>query len=141
MMTNFEETILFSLYRVSTAFKALLEKNLREIDLHSGQVFILFELWKKDGQSQIELADSLKITPPTVHHMIKSLAEKGFISCRQSTEDARRVTVFLTTKGLQARSQIEECWEKLEKEILKDFTETEKLILQQLFGKLKTVLQ
>jgi DNA-binding MarR family transcriptional regulator len=140
-MINFEETILFSLHRISTTFKVLLEKSLQEVDLHSGQVFVLFELWKKDGQSQIEIANSLKISAPTVHHMVKSLAEKGFVSCQQSPDDARRIVVFLTSKGIQVRPQIEDCWEKIEKNLLVNFTDTEKLILDQLFGKLKTNLQ
>ncbi len=110
---------------------------MNEINLHSGQVFILISLWKQDGQSQIELSKNLNLAPPTVNKMVKSLLENDFVTSQKEQKDGRIMRVFLTNKALKFKSLVEEQWVKVEAQILLNFTETEKLILFQLFDKLK----
>lgn len=136
-MTNIEETITYLLTPVSNAYWTNLEKAMNEIELHSGQVFVLLSLGKQDGQSQIELSKNLNLAPPTVNKMIKSLIEGGFVRSQRGKTDTRIVRVFLTDKGSEIKHLIEEQWQKLEARTLLNFTETERLILFQLFGKLK----
>ena len=136
-MINFENTITYLLTPISNAYWANLEKAMNEINLHSGQVFVLVALWKQDGQSQIELSKNMNVAPPTVNKMVKSLIESGFIRSQRDTKDTRIVRIFLTKKGNDCKNLIEEQWLKLEVQILSNFTETEKLILFDLFGKLK----
>ena len=59
-----EGTVSFMLSRVTTAFRNSLERNMSAVGLHSGQVFILFELWKHDGQRQVDLAAPLSVFDP-----------------------------------------------------------------------------
>ncbi len=140
-MIDIENTITFLLTPISNAYWANLEKAMNEIKLHSGQVFVLISLWKQDGQSQIELSKNLNLAPPTVNKMVKNLVKSGFVRSQRGEKDTRIVRVFLTDKGYEIRSLIEERWLKLETRTLLDFTETEKLILFQLFGKLKENLK
>ena len=137
---NFNETISFLFVQISTVFKAQLEKKLNEIGLHSGQVFILFELWKADGLSQIDLSINLRVSPPTVNKMVKSLTENGFVSCNKCNLDGRMMRVFLTQKGFDVRPEVEEQWQKVEEQLLTNLTATEKLVLSQLFEKLSVSL-
>ena len=136
-MIDFKNTITYLLTPISNAYWANLEKAMNEINLHSGQVFVLVALWKQDGQSQIELSKNMNVAPPTVNKMVKSLIESGFIRSQRDTKDTRIVRIFLTKKGNDCKNLIEEQWLKLEVQILSNFTETEKLILFDLFGKLK----
>ena len=66
-MIDFENTITYLLTPISNAYWAKLEKSMNEINLHSGQVFVLVALWKQDGQSQIELSKNMNVAPPTVN--------------------------------------------------------------------------
>ena len=136
-MIDFENTITYLLTPISNAYWANLEKAMNEISLHSGQVFVLVALWKQDGQSQIELSTNLNLAPPTVNKMVKNLVESGFIRSQRDTKDTRIVRIFLTEKGNNCKNLIEEQWVKLEVQTLSNLTETEKLILFDLFGKLK----
>jgi MarR family transcriptional regulator, organic hydroperoxide resistance regulator len=136
---NFNETIPYLFVQISTAFKSRLEKKLNEIGLHSGQVFILFELWKLDGLSQIDLSANLKLTPPTINKMVKSLAENGFIACNKCESDGRLMRVFLTQKGIDVRPKVEEKWKEAEELLMSNLTMTEKLVLSQLFEKLNVM--
>jgi len=113
---------------------------LQEFNLHSGQVFILFELWKKNGLSQIELTSILRVSPPTVNKMVKSLKNNGFIACTGCPTDGRLTRVFLTPQGAAIRPQIEEMWKRLEIELVENLTPTEQIILSQLFSKINETL-
>lgn len=113
---------------------------MRQIGLHSGQIFVLISLWSKDGQTQIEIANQLNLSPPTINKMIKSLEKNDFVSSRRSKTDGRKVRVFLSDKAIEIRGKVDEQWQKLEDDFFAPLNETEKLILQQIFDKLKAQL-
>ncbi len=136
-MIELENTITYFLTPISNSYWTKLEKAMNEINLHSGQVFVLLSLFKEDGQSQIELSKNLNLAPPTVNKMVKNLVEDDFVFTKNDEDDGRILRTFLTQKSFDSRSLIEEQWLKIETQIFTDFTETEKLILFQLFGKLK----
>lgn len=135
-----ENTINYLLTPITNAYWANLEKAMNAIELHSGQVFVLISLWENDGQSQVELAANLNVSPPTVNKMVKGLAQSDFVKLQNDKQDGRVVRVFLTKKGLEIRQAVEEQWRKLEEQIFTNFSETEKLIVFQLFEKLKNNL-
>ncbi len=135
-MIDFEKTLTYLLTPISNSYWSILEKSMNEINLHSGQVFILISLLKEDGQSQIELSKNLNLAPPTVNKMIKSLVESNFVMTKNDNEDGRVLRTFLTRKSFDSKNLIEKQWAKIETQIFLNFTETEKLILFQLFDKL-----
>lgn len=133
---KFNETIPFLLAQISTYFKVEIEKHLNEFDLHGGQIFILFELWETDGLSQIELSANLRVSPPTINKMVKSLKNNGYVGCADCPNDGRIVRVHLTSKGETIRPQIEEQWKIIEEKLVANLTATEQLVLTQLFEKI-----
>lgn len=134
---DIENSLTFLLMQTSIVYRNQFQKVMNEIGLHSGQVFVLFSLWKEDGQSQIDLVKNLKLSPPTINKMIKSLDRSGFVKCQKCSQDGRMMRVFLTEKGLQSKTAVEVLWEKFELQSFSKLTETEKLILMQLFRKLQ----
>ena len=137
---RFEETLPYLIAQISTVYKASLERSMRAVDLHGGQVFVLLLLWQEDGLSQIRLADKLRVSPPTINKMVKSLASNGYVECRRCVGDGRLMRIFLTEKGRSIRPAVERQWQQLETVLLENLTETEKLILFQLLAKLKDSL-
>lgn len=133
----FEDTVSFMLAKVTTAFRNALERHMGEIGLHGGQVFVLLELWKQDGLRQIDLATRLNLSPPTVNKMLKGLIEINLVTRSRSDGDARSTRVFLTKKGISIRGDIETQWHELEESCLSGLTETERLVLFELLGKLR----
>ena len=107
------------------------------LGLHSGQLFVLINLWENDGQSQIDLAKNLNLTPPTINKMVGSLQRNGFVQCRKCENDGRSVRLFLTEKGFQSKILVEEKWVEIEAFSFANLTDTEKLMLFQLFNKVK----
>jgi DNA-binding MarR family transcriptional regulator len=138
---NFNDTLPYLFAQISTFFKTEMEKELRDFNLHSGQVFILFELWRTDGISQVELSNNLKLSAPTINKMVKSLSKNGFVASAACPKDGRVMLVFLTPQGAAVRPRVEEKWRKLEDILIANMTATEQLVLGQLFGRLIENLQ
>ncbi len=137
-LIKFEDTVSYRLARVTTAFKTSLEKCMGQIGLHGGQVFVLFELWNQDGLRQRDLAERLAIAAPTVNKMVNNLVKIGLVTNERLEDDARSTRIFLTKSGAAIREDIERQWVDLEESSLSGLTETERLVLHDLLGKLKS---
>lgn len=134
---NTENSLTYLFTQVSTAYRNRLQKQMNVINLHSGQIFILFSLWEKDGQSQIELVKDLNLTPPTIYKMVDSLMRNGFVTSEKCGADGRLMRVYLTDKGRQSKEAVEAQLLLLEADFFSGLNETEKLILMQILSKLK----
>jgi DNA-binding MarR family transcriptional regulator len=134
---DFFTSINYLLNQVFIAYRSNLEKSLNEIGLHSGQVFILIDLWNEDGRIQNQIAKSLNLSAPTINKMIKSLAQNGFLQMTKSDFDGRASIITLTEKGLEIRGQVEQIWQDLETDIYSNLTPTEKMIFNQLLEKIR----
>lgn len=134
---KFHKTVSHLLAGVATAHKSHLEKRLGEIGLHSGQVFLLMELWKRDGRRQVDLAAELNLAPPTINKTLTGLIDGGFVTRARVEGDARSTRIFLTDAGNAVRESVEAQWLEIEEEILTELTEAERLILSELLTKLK----
>jgi MarR family transcriptional regulator, organic hydroperoxide resistance regulator len=123
-----------------TAFAAKhrdsLDKLMKEIGLHGGQVFVLNVLWESDGSSQADVVKQLKISAPTVYNMVVRLAETGFVEIIKDENDARIMRVFLTAKGREIKTRVLEQWEKLENRTFANLTEPEKMMFGMLLQKI-----
>ena len=131
-----ENTISFLLAKVTIIHRNLLQKSVKVAGLHSGQVFVLFELWKTDGQRQIDLAANLGFSAPTVNKILGGLLENDFVTRAKYEDDARSTRIFLTQKGIDVRESLEGEWAKLEAQTIAGLTDTETLMLKQLLVKL-----
>lgn len=136
-MINFEDTATYKLARVTTAYRNALERHLGVIGLHGGQVFVLFELWKQDGLRQVDIAARLNLSAPTINKILKGLSEINLVKLSREQDDARSTRVFLTDQGREIKKEVAAQWLELESEYLSGLTDTERLILPDLLGKLK----
>ncbi len=136
-LIKFEETVSYLLAKVTTAFRNSLERHMGEIGLHGGQIFVLLELWKQNGLRQVDIADRLNLSAPTVNKMLKGLIEINLVTRARLDDDARSTRIFLTERGSGMREEIESQWLELEESCLSGLTETERLVLFELLGKLR----
>lgn len=134
---DIEETASYALARLGTSHRSLLDKYMQAVGLHSGQVFILMELWKKDGQRQTDLALRLDVSAPTINKILGGLLEGDFVTRARYEDDARSTRIFLTQKGLDVRPVVEQQWMELEELALGGLTDTERLIFKQLLAKVR----
>jgi MarR family transcriptional regulator, organic hydroperoxide resistance regulator len=133
---QFEQTAAFLLAKATVSHKNAVQKYTSSVGLHSGQVFVMMELWKTDGQRQIDLAANLNLSPPTVNKILGGLLDGDFVTRARYEDDARSTRIFLTQKGKDVREALEQAWEELEEQTLAGLTDTEALMLKQLLQKL-----
>ena len=133
---EFSDSVSYLLSKLTTAHRNLLEKSVQEISLHSGQVFVLFELWKKDGQRQVDLAEKLNLAAPTVNKILGGMLGADLVTRERYEDDARSTRIYLTDKGRGVREALETKWTEIEEQTIMGLTETEALILKQLLAKL-----
>ena len=134
-----DETVSFALSRVGTAYRNSLERKMGQVGLHGGQVFILMELWKQDGQRQVDLAARIGVTTPTINKMVLGLIQSGLVERTRLENDARSTRIFLTARGSDVRDSVESQWHELEEETVTGLTEAERLILFELLLKMKNL--
>jgi len=133
---DFENSTIYCFTKLINNFRYNFDLKMNQINLHGGQVFILISLWNNDRQSQIDLATNLKLSPPTINKMVKSLIAGGFVECNKCSSDGRVMRVYLTQKGIEHQKLVAEKFVEFETEFFSSLTETEKLILTQIFGKI-----
>lgn len=133
---EFGESVTYLLSKLTTAHRNLLERSVQEIGLHSGQIFVLLELWKKDKQRQVDLAEKLNLAAPTVNKILGGMLEADLVTRERFDNDARSTRIVLTQKGRDVRPLLEQKWVEIEEQTLMGLTDTEALILKQLLAKL-----
>lgn len=133
---DLKDSVSYLLAKLTTAHRNLLEKSVVEIGLHSGQVFVLLELWQKDGLRQVDIAERLNLAPPTVNKMLGGMLEADLVTRERYEDDARSTRIFLTEKGVSIRKDLEEKWAEIEEQTLLGLTDTEAIVLKQLLAKL-----
>ena len=99
---------------------------LDEIGLHVGQPMMLKLLYKEDGLSQSILAREMVVTPATASSMVKRLEKGGYLIRKRDAEDERVSNIYLTEKGREVSSQLEDMQNKMEQMIFAGFSDEEK---------------
>ncbi|MGH9947549.1 MAG: MarR family winged helix-turn-helix transcriptional regulator [Pyrinomonadaceae bacterium] len=131
-----EDSVSYLLAKLTVSHRNLIEKFVTDVGLHSGQVFVMMELWKMDGQRQVDLADKLNLAPPTVNKILGGLLEADLVTREKVEDDARSTRIFLTAKGTEIEQSLEQKWAELESQTIMGLTDTEALVLKQLLQKM-----
>jgi DNA-binding MarR family transcriptional regulator len=81
------------------AFLRLLASYLSPHGLTPLQWTILRQLWRRDGDSQVQLAQAVGVEKATLTSVLDSLERRRLIKRVRSTEDRRKYGIYLTTSG------------------------------------------
>lgn len=74
-------------------------RRLGQTDIHPGQAACLGILAHRDGISQRDLAEALRIAPPTLSRMLQSMEKNGLVERRDDESDQRLSRVYVTAAG------------------------------------------
>jgi MarR family transcriptional regulator, organic hydroperoxide resistance regulator len=115
--------------------RAAAGERLATLGLHPGQEVILMQLWREDGQSQKQLAERMRVQPPTVTKMLQRLEASGIVERRESTTDGRSVNAFLTQRGRDLEPQVRAVWQELDRRTTTNLSAEELQMLEVTLGK------
>ena len=116
------------------AFSSALEKRTSPHGVSSGQWRFLRVLWREDGITQRELSRRVSMREPTTVTALKSLERSGFVRREQSTEDRRKVHVYLTPKAKKLEMVLRPCVSEVNAIATRDMSEDEVRMLRKLLA-------
>lgn len=114
MKDGFEKSIGHRLHHAARLQRALAARRLHEIGLFPGQETVLKLLVEADGRTMTELAEALRVRPPTASKTVGRLSAQGLLERRASDGDARLVRVHLTEEGRSRAGAIDAIRDSLE---------------------------
>ena len=106
------------------------------ISQKSGQL-ILLELAKRDGRTQLDLANATNLKAPTISVSLQKLEKEGYVSRRPDEYDLRATRVFLTEKGRELDNTIKGYIRREESLATSNLTEEESETLVKLLLKIR----
>ena len=71
-----------------------------------GMWYFFRALWQEDGLTQRELSERVGLMGATTAEQLNNMERVGYIVRRRSTEDRRKIQVYLTPMGRRLRSKL-----------------------------------
>lgn len=94
-----DNQLCFALYSASLAMTKLYKPLLDALQLTYPQYLVMLVLWETDGLSVSALGERLFLDSGTLTPLLKRMETSGLLRRQRSTEDERRVEVFLSAEG------------------------------------------
>ena len=127
-----------SFHYLLMATQAMVQKELlyglHDTPLSMGQPKILDYLKDHDGSNQRDIANGCHIEPPTLTVLLSRMEKSGLIERRTQDNNRRTLYVYLTSKGKQYQSRVEEEFQEIEKIAFGGMTKEEKNTLMDGFN-------
>ena len=128
--TDLPESLDFLLANICHLHHARAHQLLEALGLYRGQPPVLRALWEREGLTQTELAERMKITPATMTKMLQRMEKAGFIQRKVDAEDQRISRVYLTEAGHMVQKDVEAVFRRTEEETFGNFTLEEQVLLR-----------
>lgn len=94
-----DEELLVALRRVIRAIDLRSKQLSKDVGLTGPQLLVMINVNKQPGIMVRQIADGITLSPATITSILDRLEIKGLVQRVRSTEDKRRVEVFLTEQG------------------------------------------
>ena len=107
-----DNQLCFALYSASLAMTKLYKPMLDSLGLTYPQYLVMLVLWEADGPSVSSLGERLNLDSGTLTPLLKRMEAAGWLVRQRSSEDERRVHVWLSPSGQHLQAQaafIPEC--------------------------------
>ena len=101
---NKDEELLVALRRVIRAIDMRSRQLNKEVGLTGPQLLILQKVGKQKGVMVREIADDINLSSATVTSILDRMESRNLVERIRSTQDKRKVGVFLTESGEKALS-------------------------------------
>lgn len=114
---------------------------MKETELHPKQFPLICLVEEREGISQREISDVLKISAPTVAVSVKRLEKTGMLERRNDEKDQRVMRIYLTEKGRRLTNTVKRYFEENEKALFQGFSESELCLMKRFFKQMAENLE
>lgn len=131
-MAQYDDCIVFLLAKAYQNAHGCLKKRLLAYGLTPIQHLILEALWHEEGLSAGDIGKRLLLDGATLSGVLDRMNESGWIIKETDPEDKRILRIHLTKKSKRLKSSLMKERKRANKEILRDLTLEEKIIIKRL---------
>ncbi|CAH1648737.1 MarR family winged helix-turn-helix transcriptional regulator [Chelatococcus asaccharovorans] len=114
------KSIGWALVYAARLHRSRIGERLASMGLFPGQEQVLQALASGEPTTMGELADLLRVKPPTASKTVARLAAQGLVERRSEPGDARIIVVSLTKEGAEKVAAIDALWRETEAQLLDD---------------------
>jgi DNA-binding MarR family transcriptional regulator len=86
----------FLIHDVARLLRTTFDRRVKSLGFTRSQWWVLTHLYRNDGVTQAELADTLEIERPTLGRLLDRLEAKGWLRRAEDPKDRRAKRVYLT---------------------------------------------
>lgn len=127
-------------HQIGRMHHTLCENTVSRLGIHRSQHMLLVRLYKKDGQTQKELAEALQVSPAAVAVSLKKLAGEGFIR-KGAAEDGRVNRIYITESGKESVENTRRFFDAIDANMFSTVTEEELAALYPILQKIEENLK
>ena len=120
-----EDTIGFLLWDANRAMNREFSNRIAQHGVSLGLWPFLRALWERDGLSQRELSEKVRMKGPTTVAALNKLEERGLVRREENKKDARKINVYLTPAGRKVYRKVIPEVEAVNRQCLERLTESD----------------
>ncbi len=117
-MAEISESFGMLMGETARLWRYALDQRLQPLGLTQAKWLVLLHLSRENGLIQKDLAIRVGVEAPTLVVMLDRMAEDGWITRRESSDDRRSKTVHITAKAQDVLKQIRTTATQLRRELL-----------------------
>ena len=137
MSENKKDSLYYLLSQVIRLHYHQIHGHLEKVGIYPGQPPVLFQLAEKNGLSQKEMAENMRIKPATLTVMLKRMESGQLVERRQDPDDQRVSRVYITDKGRERACELKDIFETLQEECFQNITPDEQAFLRRMFMQMR----
>jgi MarR family transcriptional regulator for hemolysin len=105
--------------------RATFDARVRERNMTLPRARVFFNLNKKDGINQRELADRLELETPTLVRILDAMEGQGYVERRVAGSDRRAKEIYMTDAGRVVAGEVEALAEDIRGQIISGIPESD----------------
>jgi MarR family transcriptional regulator for hemolysin len=105
--------------------RATFDAKVRERNMTLPRARVFFNLNKKDGINQRELADRLELETPTLVRILDAMEGQGYVERRVAGSDRRAKEIYMTDAGRVVAGEVEALAEDIRGQIISGIPEND----------------
>lgn len=132
-----EETVGFLLWDANRALSREFSERISRHGVTLGLWPFLRALWERDGLTQRELSEKVRMKGPTTVAALNKLEGKGLVRRQGNKKDARKINVFLTPEGRKVYRRVMPDVQAVNLQIMNSFTSSEQAAFKELIRRVR----
>ena len=135
-----EDTVGFLIWDANRAMNREFSNRIAQHGVSLGLWPFLRALWERDGLSQRELSEKVRMKGPTTVAALNKLEERGLVRREENKKDARKINVYLTPAGRKVYRKVIPEVEAVNRQCLETLTESEQAEFKDMIKRIRNTV-